>query len=104
MQISFVRLPSYAGIQLVSDPHMVDVIEDWSKVRSPARAARRRRHGHPQRIRYREVPKPGFLHLPAQNLIVAHPETIAGLQARLKDHTVLRRDGEVLDTLLGQRR
>lgn len=102
MQISMLRLPSYGGIRLVPDPHMVDVIEDWSKVRSPARAARRQRQGHRQRILYREIPKPGFFHVQAQNMIVAHPKTIAKLQARLDQDMARRRERQTMDALLGR--
>lgn len=102
--IRTMTIPSYAGIRLVSDPLLVDVIEDWSEVRSPSRAARRRRQGHPQRIRYREIPKPEFYHLPGQNMIVAHPTTIDKIHTRLAEDMSHRRETEVMNAMLGRRR
>lgn len=102
MQISVGRVPSYAGIRLVSDPLLVDVIEDWSEVRSPSRAARRRCQGHPQRIRYREIPKPEFYHLPGQNMIVAHPTTIDRIHAWLAEDRTRRREALVMDAVMGR--
>lgn len=96
------RISTYAGIRLVSDPLLVDVIEDWSEVRSPSRAARRRRQGHPQRISYREIPKPEFYHLPGQNLIVAHPKTIDRIHTRLADDLERRREAQIMDVVLGR--
>ena len=70
-----------AGLRLVEASNLFDEIEDWSRVRSPARAARRRRRGFPQRIVIRRVPKPegyvigGTLFLP--------PETAAKLRAEI---------------------
>ncbi len=104
MQICMDRVPSYAGIRLVSDPLLVDVIEDWSEVRSPSRAARRRRQGHQQRVRYREIPKPEFYHLPGQNMIVAHPTTIDRIHARLAEDMNRRREAQIMDVVLGSMR
>ncbi|MBP2494681.1 hypothetical protein ABID82_007198 [Methylobacterium sp. PvP062] len=102
VEIRTVAISRYAGIRLVPDPHMVDVTEDWSEVRSPSRAARRRREGHPQRIRYRELPKPEFYHLPAQNMIVAHPAVIDRLHARLVADMDRRREKQIMDAVLGR--
>ena len=65
---------SYAGLRLVSDPNMVETVEDWSQVRSPSRAARRRRVGHAQRIRY--VTRPMRQVYQVGDAIVGHPDTI----------------------------
>lgn len=70
---------SLGGMRLIADPHMTDTIEDWSEVRSPSRAQRRRRQGHRQRIRYFQKPKPTFYQ--AGNALIAHPEMIAKLVA-----------------------
>ena len=40
------------GMKVVLSPHLTRMVEDWSGVRSPARARRRRRQGHKQRIAY----------------------------------------------------
>lgn len=42
----------FNGMQVILDRGMVHQIgEDWSDCRSPSRAKRRRRQGHPQRMR-----------------------------------------------------
>lgn len=41
---------TFGGIPIVSSPLAVKAEEDWSKVRSPARARRRRRRGFRQNI------------------------------------------------------
>lgn len=101
VEICTVAISRYVGIRLVPDPHMVDVMEDWSEVRSPSRAARRRRQGHPQRIRYREIPKPEFYHLPGENMIVAHPTVIDRLHARLAADMDRRREAQIMGAILG---
>lgn len=50
------RPDTYAGLQIIESDAMVDTHEDWSRVRSPARA-RRRRHKHPQRIVITTTPR-----------------------------------------------
>lgn len=57
--------------------------EDWSQVRSPGRAARRRRQGHKQRIRYYYKPDPNLWKLP-DGTVVGHSETIARLENELR--------------------
>lgn len=44
-------------MRIVESWLMVDQVEDWSRVRSPSRARRRRKQGHPQRVFMRQVPK-----------------------------------------------
>jgi hypothetical protein len=76
-------LGTYAGMRLLADKTMVNVVEDWSKVRSPSRAARRRKMGHRQRITYREVPKPEF-YVIENHTIVAHPLRLEELLRQVK--------------------
>lgn len=64
--------PQFAGLRIVESLALYDVVEDWSKVRSPGRA-RRRRAKHPQRITYRHVAKPDAYRI--GNEIHMHPET-----------------------------
>lgn len=72
---------SLGGLTVFADPYMVETVEDWSEVRSPARARRRRRQGHPQRIRYVERPKLNFYQI--GNKLVGHPEIIRRLTNQL---------------------
>jgi len=70
---------TWSGYRIVEDPNLVDIVEDWSQVRSPSRA-RRRRAKHRQRIVVTRTPKPGGFILEAQRVIVMHPTVAA--QAR----------------------
>jgi hypothetical protein len=45
------------GVRIIEDRSLVDYVEDWSKVRSPARARRRRKLGFPQNITTRATAK-----------------------------------------------
>lgn len=60
------------GMRIIEDPGMVDWIEDWSDVRSPSRAIRRRKRGFPQRITRRAVPKTVAYSI--EGKLVMHPE------------------------------
>jgi hypothetical protein len=48
----------FGGVRIIESVRMVDQVEDWSRVRSPSRAARRRRQGHRQTSSPGEVPSP----------------------------------------------
>lgn len=70
----------YRGIRIIENAMLtIGPFEDWSKVRSHGRAARRRKRGFPQRITYFYKPDPKLLKLP-DGTIVGHPETIAQLR------------------------
>lgn len=47
----------FAGMKVIETLWMVDQREDFSEVRSPSRALRRRKRGYPQRIKYVSVPR-----------------------------------------------
>jgi hypothetical protein len=63
---------TYGGLQIVESWLMVDRHEDWSRVRSPSRAIRRMKYGHPQNIRYYDVPKKEAMQ--KGGTLVMHPE------------------------------
>lgn len=71
--------------------------EDWSKVRSPARAKRRLKRGFQQNIRrYR---KPACFFVKAKNTYYIHPELAKELRNRTKDHfdsTLMKSYGAIL--------
>jgi hypothetical protein len=74
------------GLQLHSNPHLLDgPFEDWSEVRSPSRAARRRRQGHPQRIRTYYLPAEKAVQFERDGVvhIVMHPAKLAELKAEI---------------------
>lgn len=57
---------------LINDELMSNTVEDWSNVRSYARAKRRLKRGFQQRISYRKAPKAEFIRLGES--IIMHSE------------------------------
>ena len=76
-------LGTFAGIRIV-ESHLLVVgpFEDWSGVRSHGRAARRRKRGFKQNIRYYTKPDPNFRQMP-DGSIVCHPEMARILREKL---------------------
>lgn len=67
----------FVDTPIIESLWMTEKVEDWSKVRSPARA-RRRRFKHRQNIKVIEVPRKDFLKMP-DGSIVCHPELVRKL-------------------------
>lgn len=65
-------LSIYCGLRILVAPTLIKVVEDWSEVRSPGRARRRRKRGFQQRIRYREEPSTEVYRI--GDALVLHPE------------------------------
>lgn len=74
-------LSGYAGLRILEDPNLIKVVEDWSEVRSPARARRRRKRGFRQRIQYHQVPSREIYR--TADALIMHPATARELLARL---------------------
>lgn len=68
-------------MRIVESLLCVRVVEDWSKVRSPGRAARRR-HKHRQNIVVRHVPLEHATVLP-DGTVLLHPEIARQVRAEL---------------------
>ncbi len=73
---------SIAGMNIYEDSLLTETREDWSKVRSPARARRRLKHGHRQNIRIYHVPSPTILQV-GESALYMHPETAKKLRQRI---------------------
>lgn len=73
----------FGGIRFIADDKLVDTTEDWSKVRSPSRAERRRKQGHRQNIRIVGTPRMTAYTLD-QRTYYAHPAFIAHMNRELK--------------------
>lgn len=89
--------------ELVECAWLVDRTEDWSEVRSPSRAARRRQQGHPQRIRIVETPRREVLVI--KGVMYAHPVVAAQIRAQVRergDELARARDRQTLSALLGR--
>jgi hypothetical protein len=70
------------GLRVIQSEAMVDPAEDWSGVRSPSRARRRRLRGFMQNIRHYWKPKDGFVQLPNGD-IVMHPVVYAAIRDKI---------------------
>lgn len=85
------------GLTTVTMPRIVETLdavrEDWSRVRSPSRAARRRRQGHPQNI----VLVPMSYEDIRTGTIYAHPFYVAELRRSL----AARMDFEMTRAIVG---
>lgn len=71
------------SVRIIESLLMVEPYEDWSRVRSPARAARRRKK-HRQNIVTRNKPRRDALQMPDGSLVM-HPEMARLLRARLAE-------------------
>jgi hypothetical protein len=69
----------FDGLRIIEDASLVDVTEDWSRVRAPSRAERRRRQGHRQNIKIFHKPKSDCFVF--DNTIVMHPEIAVKIRA-----------------------
>ncbi|WP_147079920.1 hypothetical protein [Methylobacterium haplocladii] len=83
-----------ASMRIIEDASLTETVEDWSEVRSPSRAARRRRQGHRQRIRYVQRPKPGGYAI--DGALVMHPETWRAV----RDQLSFKADGNMNRTMM----
>lgn len=68
------------GQKIVTSAHLTVTVEDWSGVRSPSRAIRRRRQGHRQNIVHRTVPDPKAYMI--AGVIHMHPDTLREFKRR----------------------
>lgn len=81
MNRDFKTVPTFCGLRVVETITMTHTIEDWSRVRSPARARRRRKRGFSQNIIVRQVPRPDCVVM--NGTIYIHPETMTRLRKHL---------------------
>jgi hypothetical protein len=72
------------GYELVLSDLLTESYEDWSACRSPSRARRRERQGHPQRVR--RGLRPVRLVLQVGDRLLMHSETYYSLQEILAKH------------------
>jgi hypothetical protein len=73
----------YGGPRLIDTEMVGDPYEDWSGVRSPARARRRRARGFFQRIKIRYRPNGKAIHDKANGVIYIHPVDRLRVEAEL---------------------
>ena len=76
---------TYFGMDIIVDDEVMSKwVEDWSKVRSPGRALRRRKRGFRQNIQMRKVPKPEFIQI--GNKLIVHSEMLRELEKKLSEN------------------
>jgi hypothetical protein len=73
----------FGGVQIVESWKMVDRTEDWSRVRSPSRAERRRRLGHRQNIDIRETSKKEAITIDGGRTYIMHPVMAAEFRRQI---------------------
>ncbi len=71
------------AVRIIEDASLVDMVEDWSRVRSPSRARRRRKRGFRQNIVMRAAPKPDIYSIDGGRTIVMHPEVARVMKRRM---------------------
>lgn len=69
-------------MRVVQSPLWFRYVDDWSRVRSPSRAARRLRLGHRQNIARRAIPRDIVVF---GNTIVCHPVQYRIIEAMIKE-------------------
>lgn len=74
------------NVRIIESLAMVDQVEDWSRVRSPGRARRRRRK-YPQNIRIVEVPKKHALSADGGRTLIMHPEMARELRRAIDNRS-----------------
>jgi hypothetical protein len=75
---------TYMGLKIVENPFMTKTTEDWSRVRSPSRA-RRRRWKHKQNIVTHTVPDRNFYMTPY--IVICHPAMVRELRKAMEDNS-----------------
>ncbi|MGD9728323.1 MAG: hypothetical protein AB7R40_23710 [Nitrospiraceae bacterium] len=84
-------------MRIVESLQMVESVEDWSNVRSPSRAERRRRQGKRQNIVVQLIPRKDAISIDGGKTYLVHPEvarelrrTMAQFQDKWRGPTALR--------------
>lgn len=72
------------GFLIIESPSMTDAVEDWSRVRSPSRAARRRKK-HRQNIVIRHVAKRDVI--ATADALIMHPDLATELRLRVRERS-----------------
>lgn len=77
-------LMPFNAVRVIEDRTLVDMVEDWSRVRSPSRAERRRRLGHRQNITMVAVPNKTVYSLDHGRTLIMHPAVAAVLRHQIE--------------------
>jgi hypothetical protein len=94
------RIGRFGGVRIVETTNATERIEDWSRVRSPARARRRMKQGHRQNVRITEKPAA----YQAGDTMYVHPEFARALKQRLARDVERDMEHSFLAGIVGARR
>jgi hypothetical protein len=75
---------TYMGLKIIENPMLTKTIEDWSRVRSPSRA-RRRRWKHKQNIKTMTVPSDQMYM--TVDTVICHPAKVRELRKAMEDNS-----------------
>ncbi len=75
---------TYSGLKIVENPLLTKTTEDWSRVRSPSRA-RRRRWKHKQNIVTHVAPDKNFYM--TADTVICHPDMVRELRKAMEDNS-----------------
>lgn len=95
--IRLASVPRYDGVRIFESEHLVETVEDWSRVRSRGRAARRRKLGHRQNIRTYERPMLGGVMVGGD--LYMHPVSRAKLYGQVRERLEREMDRTMLRLL-----
>ena len=74
----------YAGVKIIEDASLVDAVGlDWSGCRSKARAKRRSKYGHRQRVKTAYAPKMQAFSIDGGRTFVMHPAMARELREKM---------------------
>jgi len=83
-----------SGARIIESLHMTETVEDWSRVRSPSRAARRLRQGYRQNIRVLQLPRKEAISTDGGRTLIMHPELARQLREKLTERAWDTRPGQ----------
>lgn len=69
---------TFMGMRIVTNNVLTVPAEDWSRVRSAARARRRMRRGYRQNVRYYDAPSPKAMLI--DGVLYCHPDMVVELK------------------------
>jgi hypothetical protein len=89
-------MSTFAGVRIIESAEAYEPIEDWSRVRSPSRAERRRQQGHRQNIIIRHKPI-ALQHV--DGTLIVHP----AIADQLRREISAKMDAEMRRAMYGYR-
>lgn len=89
------------GLDIFENELLTITVEDWSNVRSPSRAKRRRKRGFPQRVKTEVRPDPKAYRIGSR--IYMHPAMLRIMREHFRDRMTGEIDRQFLAAIRGDR-